>query len=87
MTAKKPQNKTTYRKVPYRNKDSVQIIKYKGEYKGYSVSIIYSDDHMGWLFYIEKGNFNYNSMRSGVLFSSKEETIENVEKYIDKRRK
>ena len=85
MNLKKVEKKnTTYKKVNYRNKDSVKVTKFAGVYKNHNVSIIFSDDHMGWLFYIEKGKFSFNSMRSGVLFSSKEETIKNAEEYIDK---
>ena len=83
----KPKSTTVYKKVPYRNKDSVKVIKFQGVYKKYNVSIIFSDDHMGWLFYIEKGKFNYNSMRSGELFTSKEETILKAESYIDNLKK
>ena len=71
------------RKVNYRNKDSVKIIKYKGTYNDYDVSIIHSDDHDGWLFYVEKDNFNFNSMRKGILFSSKDETVMKAKEYID----
>ena len=84
-TSTTTKKKTSYRKVNYRNKDSVKVTKYKGVYKDHNVSIIFSDDHNGWLFYIEKGKFNFNSMRKGLLFSSKEETIVEVEKFIDEK--
>ena len=75
--------KGKYKKVNYNNQDSVKVDCYRGEYKKFKVSIIYSSDHRGWLFYIEHNRFNYNSMRGGILFESMQEAIEGAEKMID----
>lgn len=72
-----------YKKVPYRTNDSVKVIKYSGEYKGYNVSIMWGSDHNGWLFYVDNGSHSFNSMRKGQLYKTKEEAIECAEKYID----
>lgn len=74
-----------YREVRYNNKDSVKVVCYRGTYMGYKVSILYGSDHHGWLFYIEKGSFYFNSMRKGVIFSTKDEAIMEAEKMIDER--
>ena len=76
---------TEYKKVKYRNRDSVKIECFRGVYKDHKVSIIFSDDHRGWLFYIEKKKFSYNSMRGGFLYESMKEAIEGAEKMIDER--